>query len=363
MKKMKIFSGFVMIALVLAMGCQDGYIDSITKVDPGPDENAPGVSITYPADSKIVIPFTDEKTTVDFEFTASDDIELASVSIKLNGNELASFDSFKDYRRFTQTVSKADLPIGDHVVTVTATDKSGKSTSTDFAFAISNQYEAKYAGETFYMPFEADLYMDIITNTDVAVEGTPGFGTGKFRRAYAGAEGAYLTYPLEGLRGEEFSATFWYKVNAVPDRAGILTASAPDLANPDAPNNRNFGFRLLRENAGGKQRLKLNIGNGAADVWFDGGANADIDPDAGEWVFIAISVGKESAGLYFNGEPVSEKEYDGVDWTGTDKISIASGAPYFTGWNHFSDASLIDELRFYNKALTQAEIKEVMEKN
>ena len=43
-------------------------------------------------------------------------------------------------------------------------------------------------------------------------------------------------------------------------------------------------------------------------------------------------------------------------------MSIGSGAPRFNEWNHLSDHSLIDELRIYNKALSAAEIKQLMNK-
>jgi hypothetical protein len=50
-----------------------------------------------------------------------------------------------------------------------------------------------------------------------------------------------------------------------------------------------------------------------------------------------------------------------VDWTGCDVLSIASGAPRFMEWGHLSDQSLFDELRLFNKALSQAEVQAVMD--
>ena len=45
-----------------------------------------------------------------------------------------------------------------------------------------------------------------------------------------------------------------------------------------------------------------------------------------------------------------------MDWTGCDILSIMSGAPRFTEWDHLSDPSLMDELRIFNKGLTAAEV-------
>ena len=41
-------------------------------------------------------------------------------------------------------------------------------------------------------------------------------------------------------------------------------------------------------------------------------------------------------------------------------MSIMSGVPRFSGWNHLSDLSHLDELRLFNKVLTQSEIQGIM---
>src|SRR5690606_18345873 len=150
--------------------------------------------------------------------------------------------------------------------------------------------------EIFYMPFEGDVYMDLLENINATKVGSPGFAAGKSGRAYAGATNGYLTVPAADLINDEFSASFWYKVNAVPDRAGILTMSPPDPTN----NNRTSGFRLFREAAGSKQRIKLKVGNGTADTWFDGGAAADIDAGS-DWVHIAFTIAGDRCAVYING--------------------------------------------------------------
>jgi hypothetical protein len=38
-----------------------------------------------------------------------------------------------------------------------------------------------------------------------------------------------------------------------------------------------------------------------------------------------------------------------------------SGAPRFTEWGHLSDESYMDELRIFNKALSQAEIQTIID--
>src|SRR5690606_7167087 len=45
-----------------------------------------------------------------------------------------------------------------------------------------------------------------------------------------------------------------------------------------------------------------------------------------------------------------------IDWTGCSTFNIGSGSPTFEVWDHLSDNSIIDELKFYNRALTPEEV-------
>jgi hypothetical protein len=357
---MKIFKNILsgMLAL-LAVGCNEG-IDPISHVEPGEDLAAPTVTIANPNKAKIVIPFTDEKTNMDFRFEVVDDIEIKSITVALNNSNVVTYNSFLDYRKAVKSYLYNDLPVGHHSVKVTAIDMSDKTTSKTFDFEISNVYEAKYPGEVFYMPFEGGVYLDLLSKTAATAVGTPGFADGKFGKAYAGGTGEYLTFPTAGLTSEEFSATLWYKVNASPDRSGVLTMGPPDPALPATPNNRKNGFRFFREGSASSQVFKLNVGNGGSDSWFDGGGAATVSATAG-WVHLAFTISDTKCVVYINGEVVKEDPFTGVDWTGCDVLSIASGAPRFMEWNHLSDASIYDEIRFFNKALTKDEVKAVME--
>jgi len=215
-------------------------------------------------------------------------------------------------------------------------------------------------GEIFYMPFEG-TYKDLIGNKEATKVGSPAFAAGKIGKAYAGAADSYLTFPAAGLtKTSSLSAAFWMKINATPDRAGILVMGPPDEAAPAAPNNRKSGFRFFREGSATAQIFKLNTGNGTADSWFDGGAAATIDPTPEAWVHFAYTISPTECVVYINGEVVKQGTITGISWEGCDILSIMSGAPRFTGWNHFSDLSLMDELHIFNKALTQAEVKEIM---
>jgi hypothetical protein len=215
-------------------------------------------------------------------------------------------------------------------------------------------------GQMFYLSFDEDLE-DFQSLMEAAVVGSPTFFDGKSGKAYAGATNSYLTFDVANMAaplGSSMTFIFWYKVNATPDRAGLLVIGPPHEGNPaNAQNNRTAGIRIFRENAGGKQRVKANIGNGTADSWLDGGAKADLDPATAGWVHIALVLTPTKASFYMKGEEVAAANFTGISWNGCDIMSIGSGAPRFNEWGHLSDLSLIDELRIYNKALPASEIE------
>ncbi|TRZ43663.1 LamG domain-containing protein [Robertkochia solimangrovi] len=222
-------------------------------------------------------------------------------------------------------------------------------------------YEPEYDGEVFYMPFNGDN-IDLASGISATEVGSPGFTDDGLSgsQAYAGATDSYLTFPAGNLTSDEFSASLWYKVDPDPTRAGILTMSQPDPDNPDAQNIRTSGFRLFREGSETEQIIKLNVGNGSGETWVDGGATATVDATAGEYIHIAFTMSQTTAILYINGEVVAQGSYAAVDWTGCDLLSIASGAPRFIEWDHLSDLSYIDDLRIFEKVLSQEEIQTIM---
>ncbi|WP_308992561.1 LamG domain-containing protein [Mariniflexile litorale] len=353
-----IIAFFVMLPIV---SCNDG-IDSITEVAPGTDESAPVLNLTYPT-GDIVIPFTDTETDLNIIYKVIDDIEIGSVSVMLDGIKIDSKDRFLDYRIFFGSVIHKKLQLGNHEMQISATDLSGKTTTQSLAFNVTNKYTAKYDGEIFYMPFEFGKYTELISETDPNIIGTPAFVEGKSGTSYKGNTGSYLTFPTTGLTGGSFSAAMWYKLTATPSNGGILVAGPEDVVNvgyPAIQNNRKSGFRFFREpGAAGFQRFKLNVGNGTADVWVDGGSAADVATDAG-WIHLAFTISPTKAIVYINGTAVKESAITGIDWTGCNILSIMSGAPRFTGWGHLSDLSYLDEFRLFDKELTPTEIQSMM---
>lgn len=331
--------------------CDNDGIDAITKVDPGPDAGAPEVTILSPAEGT-TIQVLELITSVDIEIEVEDDIEVQSVTVTMDGAQIAAFNEFMDYRIVKKELSYDNVTDGDHTLTVTATDLAGNTTTSSTNFSKLPAYTPLFAGEILYMPFDG-TYMDLVSITNATKVGTPGFAGSGFvgSSAYLGATDSYITYPVEGKFGSEFSAAFWYKVSGSPDRAGILVVGA----NAD---DRLQGFRLFREGSATEQRIKLNVGTGDGESWNDGGV---IDVNAGEWVHVAFTISETETVIYFNGNPVNTATMSSpIDWTNSNLMTIGAGGTTFSYWNHLSDNSPMDELRLFDKALSQGEIQDMI---
>lgn len=358
--KNKIFQYFgILIAIFFAIGCQDldrpGFGDY--PLDP------PIITLNTPsADGSTVIRSNDPTTPITLNFQVEDDIEIFNITVNVDGVDLANMNDFTNVKNVLVDDLVFDASTGTHTLIITATDSNDNvvTLSTTFVIEDAPPYNPTFAGEMFYMNFE-DNYTDAASNISATEVGTPGFaGEGRVGTdAYAGATDSYLTFPTNGLLGSEFSASFWYKLNAAPDRAGILVIGPPDDANPTAPNNRKSGFRFFREARGGKQSFRLNIGNGTSDATAIPDAAFDLE-DGTDWVHFTFTITQEMAMIYMNGDIIAEENITGLDWTGCDILSIMSGAPRFIEWGHKSDLSYMDELRLFSVALTQSDITNII---
>lgn len=342
MKILKYFSICSLLAVMTA-ACEKG-IDPISSVAPGPDETAPEVTVNYPLEGTLVR-VADAIATINIKLVAVDDIELKKVSLEMDGTEITSFTSFKDYRRAVIDYAYTGVADGDHTLTVVITDMSGKSTTKSVNFKKVPPYNPM-DGEVFYMPFDGD-YSELITFQAATVVGSPSFADGKYFQAYAGAKDAYLTFPSAGLLGNQFSVSLWYKLNADPKRGGILSISPTG-------DDRSVGFRMAREDNGPNQNLFVNFGIGDSEVWMN--PFITVAP-SDNWMHIVVSISETHATIYVNDAVVKETDITNhIAWTQCPSISIGSGAPNFTYWEHFSDLSLYDDLRIFNKALSAEEV-------
>jgi hypothetical protein len=336
---------FALVTL-MAASCKKG-LDPIKEVAPGPDLLPPVVEITYPVEGKTVRS-ADALATITVKFVASDDIELQGITLAMDGTQFGSITSFLDYRRAVVEYPYKDLADGDHIMLVTAVDMTGKSTSQSVSFKkITAPPYVPMEGEVIYFPFDGNYY-NLITGSEAGVVGSPSFVSGKVGDAYAGATDSYVTYPSAEIAKPAFSVAFWYKLNPDPKRGGMISIS------PEG-DDRKVGFRFFREDGGAQMKFGINFGIGADEVWM----NPFLTVDPGdEWMHFAVTIDGPVAKIYVDGEVVMEKtDVAGtLDWTGCPSMSIGSGAPNFTYWEHFSDLSYFDEMHFFTRAITGEEV-------
>ena len=345
----------LLVAIAFLSGCEDG-IDPITEVDPGQDMGGPVIVVEKPTEG-FVVQDPNPVASLDIKFRAEDDIELASVVVKIDGSNIASYSNFLDYRIFLSELVFDNVTTGDHVFSVEATDLAGNTSISSVNFSKKAPYQPLFDGEILYMNFDGSFtnLIPIINATEV---GSPKFTTdSKFgSNAYQGVLDSYLTYPAEGMLNEEISICFWYKMSEDPTKSGIITmAPYDDTAAPDNQNNINYGLRIFRDGAGGTD-LRLLVGTGVANRNYNNTIETTTD-----YIFVTATVSATDCKVYFDGELKGEIPLlSPIDWAGTNLLSIGSGAPTFTFVGHYSDLNYIDELRIFNKSLTQEEILEVM---
>lgn len=350
------YLGFALIA-ILAFGCQN--LD-----EPGFSDfpyDGPVLTLLTPSvNGATVIRSNEAVAPVTIKFKVEDDLGIANITVNLDDIEILNMNEFTDSRLVIIDDLTKDVANGTHSLTIIATDINNVvvTKTTTFEKVETPPYEPLFSGEKFYMPFDGD-FSELISGISAAEVGTPGFtSTAKVgTSAYAGATDAYLTFPTAGLNlSTELSASFWYKPNSNDPAAGILVMGPEDTANPaTAQNNRKSGFRFFRDNTNGKLRFKLNVGNGTADTWVDGGSAADVAPNS-DWVHLAFTISNTAATVYINGQVVATNAFTGINWAGCDVLSIMSGSPRFNGWGHKSDINSMDELRLFDKVLSQNEI-------
>lgn len=374
---MKIFKLFLIGILLTAFGCEEGYIDDISAVDPGPDESAPEVTISNPTDD-VFIPFTENSADVSFKFKASDDIELQSVSIALDGTELASFSDFVDYRNANNSFTYEDLPVGEYVFEVIAVDLSGKTTTESITFEVTNEYVPK-DGEIFYMAFEGGIYLDLVSEQSATTGGAPGFADGIKGEALSldVANQSYILFPGDTVASvESFTLSFWVNAEFVDEGGDGGIDGVLGLVNLSNINNFWGNIDFFVENGSNPTDgadMRIHITNGASETWI---TSVNAVPDFfGGWTNHALTYDATSSEFkyYINGElkATTAAAWDGamafensgpmvfgtVQFQTNPSLTSATGSQ---PWASFLTGE-IDEVRIFNKALSAEEIQAIVE--
>lgn len=352
--KKNIFKIFSFLSLVLLVfSCQNFERDLLGDY---PLDGPMITFVTPNVNGNTVIQSIQPTTSMTVKFEVTDDVAIKSIIVKYNDTQIANMTTFTDPKHvIVNDLVVNDIPNGTHNITIIATDSDDNviTKTVPFLKKQADPYIPQYAGEVFYMPFEGNFY-EYVTATPAAEVGAPGYageGAEGTTNSFVAGTNNYLTYPISGLTSTNFSGSFWYKVSASPDRAGILTVGT------NISEDRTKGFRLFREGSATSQRIKLNVGTGSGDTWNDGGV---LNAAVGEWVHIAFTISDTQTKIYFNGDLQNTATLPApINWTGCTTMSIGSGMPTFGYWNHLSDTSKMDELRLFNKTLSQFEAQTI----
>jgi hypothetical protein len=359
--------------VILAFACNEG-IDDISYVAPGPDETAPGVTITYPFEGAR-IQVKEDVAPVDIQFQATDDIEIGSIALTLDGTELTEFSDFKDYRRAVQSYRYNTLENGLHTLTVTATDLSGKSTSKSVNFEKVEPYQPKYEGEIFYTPFDGD-YLELLTIKAGTTGGSPTFVDGVQGKAvsFDAANKGYVLFPSDALAGvESFSMSFFVK----PDFIDANTDNGIDgiLGLVNFSNTTTFwgNIDFFVENGSNPAAAKMviHVTNDDSETWINEVNN--VAGFFGTWTHHVVTYDGAARQFkyYINGvlkltkpagwtDPLTFKNagqlvFGTVQFQTNPSLTSNTGAQ---DWASYLTGEL-DEVRLFNRALSADEVQQI----
>jgi len=215
------------------------------------------------------------------------------------------------------------------------------------AFIYSNFVEAQVVtdGLVSYWTFDkADIngktVKDVIGSNDGNIINKVDVVNGKINQALLFSGGGYVEVPDDpSLKPQEFSFQFW--VNSNKDFGATTRFELVD----------NTGQIVIRNDERGE------FGSNLAFHWSDGGSWYAINPakvpSAKEWYNVAATHDGSEAKIYLNGN--LEKSLKAKFAFSGGEVGISIGAHKWASANFFD--GMIDELLFYKKALTKAEVE------
>ncbi len=215
-----------------------------------------------------------------------------------------------------------------------------------FVFIYANIVEAQIVtdGLVSYWTFDkADIdgktVKDVIGNNHGNIVNKVDVANGKINQAALFSGGGYVEVPDDpSLKPQQFSFQFWVNSNK---KFGATTRF--ELVD-------NTGQIVIRNDERGE------FGSNLAFHWSDGGAWYAINPakvlSDKEWYNVACTHDGSEAKIYLNGSLESSLK---AKFAFGGEVGISIGAHKWASANFFE--GMIDELLFYNKALTKAEVE------
>lgn len=305
-----------------------------TFTTPAIDSVAPAVSLTAPTGGTV-------SGTVNLAANASDNVGVAGVQFKVDGVNIGSEDLSGPYGLAWSTFSVSN---GSHVITAVARDTSGNTTtSSGVTVTVSN---ATGGGLVAAYGFNEGSGSTVGDSSGYANNGSifqaTWFATGKFGKALAfdGSNDYVSVNDSSSLDlTNKMTLEAWVRPTATSGwRTVLMKENGSELAYgmyARESTNRPSGWMRVNPTSGSSQSV---------------GATPALTTNA--WNHLATTYDGASLKLYVNGTLRATKAQTG-------SMYVSSGPLKFGGnamWGEFF-AGQLDEIRVYNRALTQTEIQ------
>ena len=300
------------------------------------DTSPPTVSITSPTASAIVL------GTINVTANAADNVAVASVQLKVDGNNVGSPDTSAPYSLPWDTLTTAN---GSHTLTVVATDGAGNATtSAQVAVTVNNPPvdTSELVGAWGFEEGTGAAAEDASTaNNDGSISGASWSDSGRFGKALA--------------------------FDGVDDRVNVADSATLDLSTAMTveawvrpAQHADWRTVVLKETTNGMEyglyssawefRPSAHISTpGEVDT------RAPAALPVNNWSHLAMTYDGSTLRLYVDGTQVSSRAISGTIAASAQPLRIGGNAvwgEYFKG--------LIDEVRIYRRALTPAQIQSDM---
>ncbi|WP_028065248.1 N,N-dimethylformamidase beta subunit family domain-containing protein [Solirubrobacter soli] len=300
------------------------------------DTTAPTVSLTAPAAGTV-------SGSVTVTATASDNVGVAGVTLKVDGAALGTELTASPYTRAWDTFTVAN---GSHTLTATARDAAGNSTTSAPVVVTVNNLPPDTSGLVGAYGFEE---ASGTTATDSSSAGNTGtMNAGVTRAAGAGKFGSALTF--NGTSG----------MISIPDANSLDFTTAMTIeawVNPTTAGGSAWRTAVLKEQPGALV-YALYANMDASRPSFHGFTSSEFDTrgtaavPANTWTHLAGVFDGLTLRLFVNGVQVSSTAMTGSLTTSTGALRIG-GNSIWPEWF----AGKIDEVRLYNRALSAGEIQ------
>lgn len=304
-----------------------------TFTTPAPDTQAPSVLITAPTSGTV-------SNTVTVTANASDTVGVTGVQFKLDGNNLGSEDTNAPYSTSWNTAQTSN---GTHTLTAVARDAAGNvTTSASVTVTVSNTGGGGLVAAYNFNEGTGSVVNDLSGNSNNgSIFQATWFSTGKFGKA--------LTF--DGTND----------VVTVNASSNLDLTTAMTLESWVRPTVTNGGWRtaLLKEN--GSQlayalyaKESTNKPSGWMSTESTGSQSAGATPGlaANTWSHLAVTYDGFFLRLYVNGTLRASTVQTGNMRSSTGPLKFGGNAI----WGEYFKGQL-DEIRIYNRALTQTEIQ------